>query len=566
MLLFPISQGNLGGLPEFQEFMMVFDFVARYGRIGMNVLTFVLCLSMMGCEDTPSSSSTDAPATKPDGEGESETESATETEAAGTGNSDGGNSEGEDSGNGANGSTTNVTCSATDGAPDSLSILPQNVEKNIGQGETGNVQFNVTLNFQGGGCKTLQNSDIEFTMTGLSVANSGPGEYYATTAGTSTIKATYMTLSVSTEFVVTDTTDNNNGDDDNGEERGDEPPAIVSLVLTPATISKNLSDEETEAVGYTIEVIDDEGGRFYKSASEVNWSDSGGGHITDDYPGTYRAVIAGADGASVTETITATFEGVSGTATFNVVGDICDNYPSNVVMNNGSGNLSLPWTTWDVGFTVSGTVGATFHTITSSDDRVGTVSLDIDGGTTSYRFQPVGLGTTTISVVVDQNPCQKNSFDITVTEPTIVDITVSGPFAEMVGGYKMQLQATGQMSNGTVKNVTEDVIWTTAGGSSTVNDTAGSKGIVTAKATGSSYWFDEITATGPTGSPPPARSFTIRFRNQGDFDLQTIAIFPFNPVLPIGLAKTFTAVGTFKDDFTNEIWVLGRICLLYTNI
>jgi trimeric autotransporter adhesin len=126
---------------------------------------------------------------------------------------------------------------------------------------------------------------------------------------------------------------------------------------------------------------------------------------------------------------------------------------------------------------------------------------------------------------------------------TLTAITIDVVDASIAVGTTVQLHATGAFSDGTTEDLTASVSWSSANTSvAPVNDSAGSKGLVT----GASVGVTTITATrdGKTG----VTAFTVT-----QADLTSITVEPVNPQVAKGTTVQMAAQGNFSDGSVQEL-------------
>jgi trimeric autotransporter adhesin len=126
---------------------------------------------------------------------------------------------------------------------------------------------------------------------------------------------------------------------------------------------------------------------------------------------------------------------------------------------------------------------------------------------------------------------------------TLTAITIDVVDASIAVGTTVQLHATGAFSDGTTEELTASVSWSSANTSvAPVNDSAGSKGLVT----GASVGVTTITATrdGKTG----VTAFTVT-----QADLTSITVEPVNPQVAKGTTVQMAAQGNFSDGSVQEL-------------
>jgi trimeric autotransporter adhesin len=132
---------------------------------------------------------------------------------------------------------------------------------------------------------------------------------------------------------------------------------------------------------------------------------------------------------------------------------------------------------------------------------------------------------------------------LTVTAPTLTSIQVSPGTASVGVGATQQFTAQGTFSNGTTRDITSEVTWTS---SSPSVASIVATGLATAHSQGSST----ITAsfTQASGTVTGTATLTVTAAT-----LTSIQVSPVDPSVAAGLTQQFTAQGTFSDGTTRDI-------------
>lgn len=297
---------------------------------------------------------------------------------------------------------------------------------------------------------------------------------------------------------------------------------LTALDVTPATA--DLITGTTRQLTATGTFSD---GTRQNLSNQVTWTTSATNVATVDGVGLVRAVTMG------TATITAARGGVTATATINTTTatltsiaidpttpSIAKGLTRQLSVNGRySNNLTQPITSmvaWS-----------------SSATAVATVS-------NAGLLTAVAPGTSTITATAGGFT---STLALTVSDAQITSIVVT-PAAPSLGvGRTLQLVATGHFTDGTTEPVTADATWTSAtAASATVSNAAGSQGLVSAIALGSSV----ISAT--IGSVTGTVTVTITAA-----ELASIAVTPATPTLAKGLTQQFTATGTYTDNSSHVL-------------
>ncbi len=118
-----------------------------------------------------------------------------------------------------------------------------------------------------------------------------------------------------------------------------------------------------------------------------------------------------------------------------------------------------------------------------------------------------------------------------------IEVTPTNPSVPL--GLSKQFTATGIYSDSTTEDLTTQVTWSSSDLTVATIDSNGLAATLKVDATTISAELDGVTGS------------TMLFVT--DAELDSINITPPNPSVPLGLAKQFTAVGTFTDDTTQDL-------------
>jgi hypothetical protein len=132
---------------------------------------------------------------------------------------------------------------------------------------------------------------------------------------------------------------------------------------------------------------------------------------------------------------------------------------------------------------------------------------------------------------------------LTVTTETLVSITVTPPSATIAAGLTRQFTATGTYSDGSTAVINSQVLWVVvSAGVASISNSAGSEGRATGLTTGET----DITAT--LGTIVGTAHLTVVTAV-----LQSIAVTPTNPSVPLGTTQQFVATGTYSAGPTQDL-------------
>jgi uncharacterized protein YjdB len=132
-------------------------------------------------------------------------------------------------------------------------------------------------------------------------------------------------------------------------------------------------------------------------------------------------------------------------------------------------------------------------------------------------------------------------------DPTLTTITVTPPTPTVVAGNTQQMTATGTYDDGSSKNITGTVAWTTS--DPTIATIGSSSGLMTAVAQGTA------TITASQAAITGSTSATIQVAG-----LQSITVSPASTSVTAGATQQFKATGHLQDgstpDITNSVtWI-----------
>jgi hypothetical protein len=133
--------------------------------------------------------------------------------------------------------------------------------------------------------------------------------------------------------------------------------------------------------------------------------------------------------------------------------------------------------------------------------------------------------------------------NLTVSGGTLTSISVSPATATIASQTTKQFIATGVYSDGTTRNLTAFVSWTSSDYSiATISVASGSQGLAAAIAPGN------VVIGALIGSVLGSAQLTV-----SNATLKSITISPANPVIALGTNQNFSAIGTFSDGTTQNI-------------
>jgi len=179
-------------------------------------------------------------------------------------------------------------------------------------------------------------------------------------------------------------------------------------------------------------------------------------------------------------------------------------------------------------------------TATWTSDTIGVATVSNAPGSEGI-VTSVAIGTAQITATLG---AVQASTVVSITSAVLTSIEVTPTSPTVAAGTLQQLTATGLYDNATTQDLTDSVTWSSAAtGVATVSNAAGTRGLATAVAVGSSL----ITATGPgaiMGSTTLGVSSAV---------LESLAITPSAPSLAAGLMTPLTATGTYSDASNQDL-------------
>ncbi len=156
----------------------------------------------------------------------------------------------------------------------------------------------------------------------------------------------------------------------------------------------------------------------------------------------------------------------------------------------------------------------------------------------------VSAGTANITATVG---AVSRSVTVTVTAAALSSIEITPPVASIANGFDQQFTATGIYTDGSTADITETAVWDSSNGAAaTVSNAAGTKGLASSLAAGST----QITASvGMISSGAATLTVTPA-------TVQSIQITPEAPSVPLGLTQQFTATATYSNNTTMDVTAL----------
>jgi hypothetical protein len=302
----------------------------------------------------------------------------------------------------------------------------------------------------------------------LSQSGTGHAYAYGIQAGHANIMATSGGTSGSTPITVTNAT-------------------LVSIAVTPPNPS--IAKGTTVQLAATGTFSD---GTTQDLTAQVIWSSSDAGVATVGTSGLATSIAAGST------TVTATSGSISGSDSLTVTPATLVSIevaPANQSISQGTSQQCTATGTFSDDTTQDLTASAIWS---SSNTGVATVSNAADSNGLAAS---VAAGTTTITAA---SGSITGSTSLTVNPATLVSITVTPSNPSITQGANQQFTATGTFSDSTTQNLTAAVTWnSSAAGVASISNAAGSKGLATAVAPGTT------TITAVSGGVSGSATLTV---------------------------------------------------------
>jgi hypothetical protein len=404
---------------------------------------------------------------------------------------------------GRSGSTAVTVTAAT---LSSIDVEP--VDPTIAAGTS--VQLSATGLFSDGGRQDLT-SQVAWSSSGAAVTVTSAGLARGASPGAATVTATLGGVSDSVALTVTAATltslDVQPVD-----------PTIPVLTSLPFTAVGSFSD-----------------GSVQDLSDQVVWSSSDPTVATvsndDSSAGQVQAVGVG------TATISATFGAASDTSLLTVVPAALQSIaltPANPTLPLGMSQQLTAIGSYDNGATVDLTAQATWTSASPAFVAVSNASGS-QGLATALAAGP--------SVVTASFEGVDGQTTVTASAATLTSITVASSTGKVPQKYTTRFTATGNYSDGTTRDLTSAVSWTTSNTAlATISNVSPTWGVVTGMGPGA------VTITARLSGRSGSAALTVT-----NAKLKSVAITPAASTLPVGQTGQLTATGTFDDGEVLEV-------------
>lgn len=301
---------------------------------------------------------------------------------------------------------------------------------------------------------------------------------------------------------------------------------LQSIAITPAapSVAKGLNLTLTATGTFSDLTTMDLSATAAWSSSDVNAATTNG------------RIVHGVNAGNAT--ISATANGITGTAALTVTPAVVTSLQVTPATSQLAKGLTRQFTA--TGVLSDGSNANVTDMVTWSSSDATLVAISNAAGSRGLATA-MGVGTATITATIN-GVTATASLEVTAAE--LVSLAVTPPTFALALGRTQQLTATGTFTDGTNANLTTQVAWnSSASGVASVSNVDGSRGLVTAVATGTA----EITANlNGIGS----NTATVTVTNA---TLMSIAVTPATLNLPIGRTQQYTATGTFSDGSTDDL-------------
>ncbi|MBI5365267.1 MAG: Ig-like domain-containing protein, partial [Planctomycetes bacterium] len=310
-------------------------------------------------------------------------------------------------------------------------------------------------------------------------------------------------------------------------------PTLLALSVTPSnpTIALGTTRQFTATGTWSDGTIDD-----LTALAQWSSADAAAGTISTTIGS--RGLATGVGMGSTT--ITATFSGRNGSTMLTVSNAAL--VAIEVTPTNPSIALGTSSAFAATGIFTDGTTQDLTEQVVWDSSAPSTSTISNAAGSRG-RALSVGVGDTTITATLSG---VSGTTLLSVTSAVLVSIGVTPANAKIALGTSQQLAAAGTFSDGTVQDLTTEVVWTSSAATVLVSNAAGTQGLADGVAVGSA------TLSATYGGIAGSTTLTI-----SSAALASIAVTPASPVIALGTLQAFTATGTFTDGSVQDLTALS---------
>jgi hypothetical protein len=307
---------------------------------------------------------------------------------------------------------------------------------------------------------------------------------------------------------------------------------LVSLTVTPATKQIPIGTSQNFVAMGTFS----DGTKFPLDPSAVTWTTTNSAIATVASAGGTTGLAEGVVGVTATNAAT----GIAGRAILTVGDETLVSIavtPPSVSMPKGLTEALTATGTYSDDSTFDLTGLATWSTSAGGVAKVSNATGSAGVATAE------GVGTATLTATLSG---VKGSATVTVTAALLTSVAVTPLTASLPNGTTLALTATGTYSDGSSKNITKSVTWTSASPTTVaVSNATGSIGVATALGVGTTI----VVAMDPTTGFSAGATLTVTAAV-----LKSLAVTPASASVPLGeTPKAYTATGTFTDSTTQNM-------------
>jgi len=308
---------------------------------------------------------------------------------------------------------------------------------------------------------------------------------------------------------------------------------LESIAVTP--IDPSLPSGETQQLTATGRYSD---GSTQNITDAVNWAS-----VDTSIAGvSATGLVTGADVGSTTVSATDNSTGISGNTLVTVTTAVLESIavtPIDPFLPSGETQQLTATGRYSDGSTQDITDAVTWASVNTS----------IAGVSATGLVTGADVGSTTVSATDNSTGISGNTL-VTVTTAVLESIAVTPIDPFLPSGETQQLTATGRYSDGSTQDITDAVTWASV---NTSIAGVSATGLVTGADVGSTTVSATDNSTGISGNTTVTVTAAV---------LESIAVTPANPSLPLGETQQMVATGTYSDGSTQVItgsvtWLSG---------